>query len=143
MPSSQPTDRPSNLADLKASGWVSRSVRDELRANLVTHLERSRSSGGPLLPGIVGYEDTVEPELVNAILAGHDMLFLGEKGQAKSRIMRQLVRFLDEWTPYLDISGSPVHEDPEQPITAAGKAMVAPEYAKLHIDLLGVLEEKT
>ncbi|MEO1535022.1 MAG: magnesium chelatase [Planctomycetota bacterium] len=125
MPASPPPDHPRTLAALREAGWSSRSVRDELRGNLVAHLERSRDTGEPLLPGIVGYEDTVEPELINAILAGHDMLFLGEKGQAKSRIMRQLVRFLDEWTPYLDIPGSPVHEDPDLPITAAGKALVA------------------
>ena len=118
-------NRPLTLDDLRASGWVSRPIRDELRTNLISHLERSRETGEPLLPGIVGYEDTVEPELVNAILAGHDMLFLGEKGQAKSRIMRQLVRYLDEWTPYLNIPGSPVHEDPDHPITSVGRAMVA------------------
>ncbi len=118
-------NRPLNLAELRASGWASRPIREEMRANLIRHLERSRETGEPLLPGIVGYEDTVEPELVNAILAGHDMLFLGEKGQAKSRIMRQLVRFLDEWVPCLDIPGSPVHEDPEKPITSAGRALVS------------------
>jgi magnesium chelatase subunit I len=114
-----------NLADLRAAGWRSRSVRDELRTNLIRHLERARETGEPLLPGIVGYEATVEPELINAVLAGHDMLFLGEKGQAKSKIMRLLVRFLDEWIPYLDIPGSPVHEDPERPITSAGRALLA------------------
>lgn len=125
MPHTIPNQLPKTLAELRESGWRSRSVREELRSNLIAHLERSRETGEPLLPGIVGYEDTVEPELVNAILAGHDMLFLGEKGQAKSRIMRQLVRFLDEWVPYLDIPGSPVHEDPEKPITSAGGALLA------------------
>ncbi|MEO1716641.1 MAG: magnesium chelatase, partial [Planctomycetota bacterium] len=125
MPHDRRSPQASTLAALRESGWTSRSVRGELRSNLVRHLETSRETGAALLPGIVGYEDTVEPELVNAILAGHDMLFLGEKGQAKSRIMRQLVRFLDEWTPYLDIPGSPVHEDPDLPITSAGKAMIA------------------
>ena len=78
-----------------------------------------------LFPSIVGYDDTVIPEISIAVLAGHDMLFLGEKGQAKSRLMRSLVRFLDKYVPYLDIPGSPVHEDPFKPITRAGKELVA------------------
>ena len=110
-----------NLADLRASGWRSRSVKDELRANFTAALVR----GGELFPGIVGYDDTVLPSIANAILAGHDMLFLGEKGQGKSRIMRLLPRFLDEWVPYLDIPGCPVHEDPERPITRAGRDAIA------------------
>ncbi len=120
MPHSSSPPAPRTLAELLASGWTSRSVKDELRDNLVAALER----GDDLFPGVVGYEDTVIPEIVLAVLAGHDMLFLGEKGQAKSRIMRMLPRFLDEWVPYLDIPGCPVHEDPEQPITGAGKRLV-------------------
>ncbi len=112
--------RPSTLAELKRSGWQSRTVKQELRENLTSAL-KNRSE---LFPGVIGYEDTVIPEIVNAVLAGHDMLFLGEKGQAKSRLMRQLVRFLDLETPYLDIPGSPVHEDPYRPITQAGKRML-------------------
>ena len=120
MPHSSSHPAPRTLAELLASGWTSRSVKDELRDNLVAALER----GDDLFPGVVGYEDTVVPEIVLALLAGHDMLFLGEKGQAKSRIMRMLPRFLDEWVPYLDIPGCPVHEDPTRPITAAGRRMV-------------------
>ena len=107
-----PPSRPpaiATLAELRASGWRSRSVKDELRANFT----RALAAREELFPGIAGYDDTVIPEIANAILAGHDMLFLGEKGQGKSRLMRQLPRFLDEWVPYLDIPGSPVHEDPE------------------------------
>ncbi len=117
-----PEPRPTTLHDLRQSGWVSRPVKDELRANMVRALRRSEETGEPLFPGIVGYEDTVIPEVVNAVLAGHDMLFLGEKGQGKSRMMRLLVNFLDEETPYLDLPGCPVHEDPERPITSAGRA---------------------
>ncbi|HIQ21503.1 MAG TPA: magnesium chelatase, partial [Planctomycetes bacterium] len=73
----------------------------------------------------IGYDETVIPDINIGILAGHDMLFLGEKGQAKSRLMRLLVRFLDEEIPYLDLPGVPVHEDPCRPITAAGKRLVA------------------
>jgi len=96
-------------------------VKDELRENFTAALARHDE----LFPGIVGYDDTVLPELANAILAGHDMLFLGEKGQAKSRLMRLLSRFLDEWIPYLDLPECPVHEDPARPITTAGKRLVA------------------
>jgi magnesium chelatase subunit I len=81
--------------------------------------------GEPLFPGIIGYDNTVIPEINLALIAGHDLLFLGEKGQAKSRLMRSLVSFLDEELPYLDIPGSPVHEDPTKPITGAGKRMLA------------------
>lgn len=115
------TTRPNTLARLRASGWQSRSVKDELSSNLIAALQR----GDDLFPGILGYEHTVIPEIVNAILAGHDMLFMGEKGQAKSRLMRSLVRFLDEEIPYLDIPGCPVHEDPYNPITAQGKRCIA------------------
>jgi magnesium chelatase subunit I len=82
-------------------------------------------AGEPLFPGILGYDNTVIPEINLALIAGHDMLFLGEKGQAKSRLMRSLVRFLDDAIPYLDLPGSPVHEDPYRPITRAGRQMVA------------------
>jgi magnesium chelatase subunit I len=114
-------DRPSTLKQLRQSGWESKSVKDEIRANFLRHLQ----SGEDLFPGIVGYENTVIPEINIAVLAGHDLLFLGEKGQAKSRLMRSLVRFLDPVVPYLDIPGSAVHEDPYRPITRAGKDLVA------------------
>lgn len=113
--------RPTTLKQLRESGWRSRSVKDELRSNYLAALAR----GDDLFPGIVGYDDTVIPEVSVAVLAGHDMLFLGEKGQAKSRLMRALVRFLDEAVPYLDIPGSPVHEDPDKPITRAAKDLLA------------------
>jgi magnesium chelatase subunit I len=113
--------RPTTLQALRESGWQSRTVKAELRDNYLAALKR----GDDLFPGIVGYDDTVIPELTIAVLAGHDMLFLGEKGQGKSRLMRSLVRYLDEEIPYLDIPGSPVHEDPYRPITSAGKRLVA------------------
>lgn len=109
------------LGDLRRSGWTPRSVKRELRENLT----RALAAGETLFPGMIGYEATVVAEVVHAILAGHDMLFLGEKGQGKSRLMRQLVRFLDPVLPYLDIPGCPVHEDPERPITAQGRAFLA------------------
>jgi magnesium chelatase subunit I len=112
---------PTNLKDLRSSGWQSRTVKDEMRQNFLRILH----NGDELFPGILGYEDTVIPEINLALIAGHDLLFLGEKGQAKSRLMRLLVRFLDEHIPYLDIPASPVHEDPYRPITRAGKRLVA------------------
>jgi magnesium chelatase subunit I len=115
------TVRPTTLSQLRDSGWVSKSVKHEIRDNFL----RMLASGEPLFPGIIGYDATVIPEINLALIAGHDMLFLGEKGQAKSRLMRSLVRFLDEAIPYLDIPGSPVHEDPSRPITRAGREMLA------------------
>ena len=112
---------PTTLADLRASGWQSKPVKHELRDNFLVSLKNKES----LFPGIVGYEDTVLPEVNIAVLAGHDILFLGEKGQAKSRLMRSLVNYLDEYIPYLAIPGSPVHEDPYQPITKAGRDFLA------------------
>src|SRR5215218_8378777 len=112
--------RPTTLKQLRESGWQPKTVKHELRDNFLAAMK----AGEPLFPGIVGYDDTVIPEIAIAVLAGHDLLFLGEKGQAKSRLMRSLVRFLDEYVPYLDIPGSPVHEDPTKPITRAGKELV-------------------
>lgn len=111
---------PQTVGQLRNTGWVSRTVKDELRSNLIDALIQ----GEYLFPGVLGYEHTVIPEIVNAVLAGHDMLFMGEKGQAKSRLMRMLVRFLDEQLPYLDLPDCPVHEDPYHPITAAGKRFI-------------------
>src|SRR5438270_8194640 len=113
--------RPTNLRDLRASGWKPKTVKQEIRANFLRMLR----SGDDLFPGIIGYENTVIPEINLAILAGHDMLFLGEKGQAKSRLMRSLVRFLDDAIPYLDHPSLAVHEDPYKPITTPGKRLVA------------------
>lgn len=118
-------NRPSNLAELRDSGWQSKTVKQEIHDNFVRQL----ASDELLFPGIVGYEHTVIPEINIALLAGHDMLFLGEKGQAKSRLMRSLVRFLDEWVPYLDIPSVPIHEDPFLPITGAAKRCLAEQPA--------------
>ena len=116
-----PASLPCTLADLRLSGWQSRSVKDEVRENFL----RMLAAGDELFPGIVGYDDTVAPEISIALLAGHDMLFLGEKGQAKSRLMRLLPRFLDPFLPYLDDPAIPFHDDPEQPISTLGRSLVA------------------
>jgi magnesium chelatase subunit I len=113
--------RPTNLQELRDSGWKSRTVKQEIRDNFLKMLHENQE----LFPGIIGYDSTVIPEINLALIAGHDMLFLGEKGQAKSRLMRGLVRFLDEEIPYIDLPGSPVHEDPYRPITRQGKQMAA------------------
>lgn len=113
--------RPKTLAELRQSGWKSKTVKEELRDNFLRRLESHQE----LFPGIVGYENTVIPEVNLALLAGHDMLFLGEKGQAKSRLMRTLVSFLDEAVPYLELADCPVHEDPFRPITRAGRECVS------------------
>ncbi len=111
----------SNLQQLIDSGWKSKTVKQEITDNFLKKL----SQGDTLYPGIVGYENTVIPEVNIAILSGHDMLYLGEKGQAKSRMMRGLAEFLDDAIPYLDIPDCPFHEDPLNPISTTGKAFVA------------------
>ncbi len=113
-------ERPLTLRALRDSGWVSKPVKREIYDNFI----RMLSQGDNLFPGIIGYDDTVIPEINIALIAQHDLLFLGEKGQAKSRLMRLLVRFLDPEVPYLDIPGLAVHEDPFHPITRTGREAV-------------------
>ncbi len=112
------TQRPTTLGALRASGYRSRSVKEELRENLLAKLR----SGGPLFPGIVGYEDTVVPSLANAVLARHNFILLGLRGQAKSRILRQLVELLDPEIPAL--AGSEINDDPLAPISRYGRLLV-------------------
>jgi len=106
------------FAELKASGYRSLSVKDEMRANLIRKLQAREK----LFPGILGYEETVIPQLVNAILARHNLILLGLRGQAKSRIIRQLALLLDERIPV--IAGSEVNDDPFHPISAYGRHMI-------------------
>jgi magnesium chelatase subunit I len=113
--------RPATLAELRSSGWRSKSVKQEIHDNFIAKLQ----AGEELYPGIVGYDDTVIPELNIAILAQHDMLFLGEKGQAKSRLMRLMASLLDEEIPYIDDRQIPVHDDPYRPITRRGRQLIA------------------
>jgi len=110
--------RPATLGALKASGYRSRTVKDEIRANLV----RKLGSGEELFPGVQGYEDTVVPQIANALLARHDFILLGLRGQAKSRILRQLASLLDEAVPIL--AGSEVSDDPLSPISKYGRQLV-------------------
>jgi len=112
-------NRPSTLGELKKSGYRSRSVREEMRDNLI----RKLPAGETLFPGIVGYEETVIPQIVNAILSKHDMLFLGLRSQAKTRILRALPSLLDEYAP--TIAGTELFDDPLEPKFSRSKTIVA------------------
>ncbi len=103
-------NRPSTIGQLRDSGYVVRSVKDEIRANLVDKINRKE----PLFPGIVGFEHTVIPALINAILAKHDIMLLGLRGQAKTRIVRQLPSLLDEFIPI--IAGCEINDNPYHPV---------------------------
>ncbi|HVX84497.1 MAG TPA: sigma 54-interacting transcriptional regulator [Phycisphaerae bacterium] len=118
QPASHPP-APRTLGQLKAANYRSLSVKDELRKNVIARLR----SGTELFPGILGYRESVIPQIVNAILSRHDILFLGLRGQAKTRILRMLPELLDEWLPVL--SGTEINDDPLNPITTAGKRLVA------------------
>ena len=109
---------PKTLGELKQSGYRSISVKDELRRNLIRKLQ----SGERLFTGIIGYDETVVPQLVNAILAKHNLILLGLRGQAKSRIIRQLTELLDPAIPI--IAGSEINDDPFNPISAHGRQML-------------------
>jgi magnesium chelatase subunit I len=114
-----PDHLPTSLGELRATGHEHRTVKAELRANLLAALR----AGADPFPGIVGFDDTVRPELERALLAGHDVVLLGERGQGKTRLIRTLVGLLDEWTPVL--AGSEVNEHPYAPITPWGRRAVA------------------
>ena len=107
------------MGELKKTGWESVPVAEELRRNAI---ERIRA-GEPLVEQVLGYEDTVLPQLENALVAGHDVIFLGERGQAKTRMIRSLTNLLDEWMPI--IKGSEINDDPYNPVSAQAKALVA------------------
>jgi len=102
-------DRPATLGQLRETGYTTRTVKQEIRANLLDRLR----SGEPAFPGIVGFDDTVLPELESALLAGHDLVLLGERGQGKTRLMRTLVELLDEWSPA--VAGCEINDDPLAP----------------------------
>src|SRR5438046_3416309 len=109
------------LGDLRRSGYRSRPVKQEVRDNLVAKLQ----AGERLFPGIIGYDETVIPQLVNAILSRHNFILLGLRGQAKSRILRGLVDLLDERIPV--VPGCEIHDNPLAPLCAACRARVAAE----------------
>jgi magnesium chelatase subunit I len=110
---------PTTLRALRASGWRSRTVKEELRSNLLARLGEGRA----ILPGVVGYDETVLPAVEHAILAGQDIVFLGERGQAKTRMARLLVGLLDEWLPVVE--GGELNDDPAAPVSPAARRIVA------------------
>jgi magnesium chelatase subunit I len=124
-------ERPATLGELRASGYRVVSVKDELRRNLVRKLR----AGEPLFPGIVGYDDTVLPELQNALLARHDLLLLGLRGQAKTRLLRQLVRLLDDAIPV--VAGSEINDNPFAPVSRPARDRVAQDGDATPIEWVG------
>jgi magnesium chelatase subunit I len=127
----QESVRPSTLGELKASGYTTRLVREEMRRNVLSRI----AGDDPLLPGIIGYDETVVPEVENALLAGHHMVFLGERGQGKSRIIRTLQRFLDPAIPI--IAGCQINDDPLRPICATCRRAAETEGDALPIAWIG------
>jgi magnesium chelatase subunit I len=125
------TDRPTTLGELVAAGYAPKTVKDEIRDNLIAKLK----AGENVFPGILGYEKTVVPALQNAILARHDVILLGLRGQAKTRILRALVNLLDEAIPV--IAGSELNESPFAPFTAYGRRMAASAGDDLPVAWLG------
>ena len=111
--------RAATLGDLKAQGYKSVSVKDELRRNLITRIR----AGEPVFPGILGFDDSVIPEIQNAILARHDFILLGLRGQAKSRLIRMLPHLLDEYIPV--VRGTELNDDPFAPVSRKAREMVA------------------
>jgi magnesium chelatase subunit I len=110
---------PATIGELRASGWPSRPVKEEIRENAVARIAR----GQPLFTDVLGYEQTVLPQLENALLAGHDVIFLGERGQAKTRMIRSLSDLLDEWMPI--VAGSEINDDPYAPVSRYARDLVA------------------
>ncbi len=109
---------PATLGELRSSGWRSVPVKEEMRANAMARI----AAGDELFPGVMGYENTVLPQLENALLAGHDVIFLGERGQAKTRMIRGLVQLLDEWMPI--VSGSEINDDPYAPVSKHARDLI-------------------
>jgi magnesium chelatase subunit I len=121
FPPTPPPDLPATLGALRASGWESLPIHEELRRNTATRI----AAGLPLVERVLGFEDTVLPQLENAILAGHDIILLGERGQAKTRIVRALTSLLDEWVPV--VAGSEIRDDPYNPVSRHARDLIESE----------------
>ena len=119
MTVSIPDSLATTLGELRAAGWQSIPIKDEVRNNAIDRI----SQGKPLFDGVLGYENTVMPQLENAVLAGHDVIFLGERGQGKTRMIRSLLELLDEWMPI--IAGSEINDDPYEPVSRYARDAVA------------------
>jgi magnesium chelatase subunit I len=122
--------KPSTVGELKEQGYRARSVKEEMRANLIKKIR----AGDELFPGIVGFEETVLPQIENAVLSGQDIIFLGERGQAKTRIARSLVDLLDEEVPV--VAGSEINDDPLAPISGAARELLAEQGDRAPIEWL-------
>ncbi len=120
--------QPSTLGELRASGWESVPIKTEIRRNAIERVK----AGEPLFPAVLGYENTVLPQLENALLAGHDVIFLGERGQAKTRMIRGLTELLDEWMPI--VAGSEINDDPYNPVSKHARDLVAEQGDDTPID---------
>jgi magnesium chelatase subunit I len=114
-----PVSLPTTLGALRETGYTHRTVKAEIRSNLTAHL----AAGEDPFPGILGFEDTVRPQLERALLAGHDIVLLGERGQGKTRLIRTLVHLLDEWMPVVD--GCEINDDPTAPVCARCRRLAA------------------
>jgi len=115
---SSPGTKPATLGQLRESGWRSLPVKEEIRRNAAARI----AAGKPLVAGVLGFDETVLPQLENALLAGHDVIFLGERGQAKTRIIRSLVDLLDEQAPV--VAGSEINDDPFAPVSRYARDLV-------------------
>ena len=124
-------DRPKTLGELKASGYQVISVKEEMRHNLIRRLQ----TGEALFPGIIGFDETVIPQVQNAVLSKHDMLFLGLRGQAKTRMLRQLVHLLDDAIPI--VAGSEVNDDPFGPVSREARDRLTKEADATPIEWIG------
>ena len=122
------SSRPATLGQLRESGWESVPVKEEVRRNAAARIR----DGKPLVEGVLGYEDTVLPQLENALLAGHDVIFLGERGQAKTRMIRSLTGLLDEWLPA--VAGSEINDDPYHPVSRYARDLIAEKGEDAPID---------
>ncbi|MBX3440774.1 MAG: sigma 54-interacting transcriptional regulator [Planctomyces sp.] len=125
------SERPRTLRELRESGYQSVPVKIEMRRNVIRRL-RGRE---PLFPGILGYDDTVMPQIVNAILSQHDMLFLGLRGQGKTRMLRMLTQFLDDWLPI--VGGSEIQDDPLAPVSRYARDLIAERGDDTPIEWIG------
>lgn len=124
-------DKPITLGALKRSGYRSKPVKEELRDNLLARIR----GGGPLMPGVIGYEETVLKQLTHAILSKHDVLLLGLRGQGKTRILRKLADFLDEFIPI--VAGSEINDDPFAPISRYAKDIIAERGDETLVEWIG------
>ena len=125
------TSRPATIGQLRDSGWESVPVKEEVRRNTAARL----AAGRPLLDGVLGYDDTVLPQLENALLAGHDVIFLGERGQAKTRLIRSMTALLDDCVPV--VAGSEVNDDPYHPISRYARDLVAEKGDETPVEWIG------